>query len=166
MRDWKGNEKAKGEWPQNRGKRQDVGEKENVGPYKKFNATEKGHRPHPGEQKIEGGGRETLECCYCICSKDHHKKDFTLYQGGRPQIYSAQEVQIVGYVGKRFSQIYETLDNRQADHEVSIIEMEGKRCDRVFSILIDPRGSYTYVIPDLVDKCGFNKEVHAESWLV
>ena len=34
------------------------------------------------------------------------------YQGGRPQIYSAQEVQIVGYVGRRIPQIYATWDNR------------------------------------------------------
>ena len=44
--------------------------------------------------------------------------------------------------------------------------MDGKLCDQVVSILIDPRSNYSYVNPNLVDKCGLNKEVHAESWLV
>jgi len=31
---------------------------------------------------------------------------------------------------------------------------------------IDIGSNYRYVSPNLVDKCGFNKELHAESWLV
>jgi len=44
--------------------------------------------------------------------------------------------------------------------------MDGKLCDQVVSILIDTGSNYSYISPDLVDKCGSNKEVHAESWLV
>jgi len=40
--DWKGNEKTKGKWPQKKGRYQDVGEKENLVPCKKF-TVEKGH---------------------------------------------------------------------------------------------------------------------------
>jgi len=58
------------------------------------------------------------------------------------------------------------MDNKQVDHEASIIEMDSKICDQVVSILIDPGFSYSYVNPDLVDKCGLNNEVHANSWLV
>ena len=52
------------------------------------------------------------------------------------------------------------------DHQASIIEMDGKLCDQVISILIDRRSNYRYVSPDLVDKCGLSKEMHAEYWLV
>jgi len=52
-----------------------------------------------------------------------------LYQGGRPQNYSSQEVHTVRDVGHNIPQIYETLDNRHVDHEASIIEMEGKLYD-------------------------------------
>jgi len=58
------------------------------------------------------------------------------------------------------------MDNMQANHQASIIEMDGKLCDQFVSLLIDPRSNYSYVNPDIVDKCGFNKEVHVESWLV
>jgi len=60
--------------------------------------------------------------------------------------------------------MYVALDSRHEDHQKSIIEVEGKLCDQVVSILIDPRSSY--VNSNLVDKCGLRKEVHAKSWLV
>ena len=58
------------------------------------------------------------------------------------------------------------MDNRQEDHQASIIEMDGKICDQVIYILIDLIYNYSYVNRDLVDKCGLRKEVHVESWLV
>ena len=44
--------------------------------------------------------------------------------------------------------------------------MDGKICDQVISIFIDPGSNYNYVSPDLVDKCGLSKELHGEYWLV
>jgi len=44
--------------------------------------------------------------------------------------------------------------------------MEGKLCGQFVSILIELGSNYIYVNPDLVDKCGLRKEVHAKSWLV
>lgn len=43
---WKGNEKTKGKLTNNRGRLRDVGDKENVAPYKKFSAVDKGHKCH------------------------------------------------------------------------------------------------------------------------
>ena len=61
------------------------------------------------------------------------------YQGGRPQIYSAQEVQTIRDVGQSIHRIYATLDNRKAKHYASSIEMDSKLCDEVISILINPK---------------------------
>ena len=57
-------------------------------------------------------------------------------------------------------------NNKKADHQASIIEMDGKICDQVVCILIDPRSNYSYINHVLVDKCGLRKEERAESWLV
>ena len=46
------------------------------------------------------------------------------------------------------------------------MEMEGKLCDQVVSILIYLGSNYIYISPNPVDKCCLNKEVHAYSWLV
>ncbi len=101
------------------------------------------------------------------CSvKDHHKRDCPQYQsGGRPQTYSAQEVYTVGDVCHNIPRIA-IVGNRQTDHQASIIEMDGKICHQVVSILIDNGSNYSYINPNLVDKCGLRKEVHVESWLV
>lgn len=40
---WKGNDKNKYKWPLKRERPHDVGEKENVSPYKKFNVVQKAH---------------------------------------------------------------------------------------------------------------------------
>ena len=72
----------------------------------------------------------------------------------------------MGDVGQSIPRIYATLDNRQEDHQTSIIEIHSNFCDQVVSILIDLGSNYSYVNHDLVDKCGLNKEVHPESWLV
>jgi len=69
----------------------------------------------------------------------------------------------VGDVGQCVPQMYAMLDNMHADHQASIIEVDGKICDQVVSILIELGSNYSYVKPYLVDKCGLNKEVHVES---
>ena len=80
------------------------------------------------------------------------------------QIQSAQEAQTVGYVEQNIPKIYAMLDNRQQNHQAFIIEMDYKLFDQVVSIFIHPGSNYSHVNPDLVDKCGLNKELHAESW--
>ena len=138
--------------------------RERESPYKNFNAIKNGHGSQLGEQQNRGDGRRQLQCW--ICGKEHLQKDFSLYQGGIPQIYSAKEAQIVVDVGQSIPQIYATLDNIQEDHQESIIEMDGKLYDQFVSIFIDLGSNYSYVDSNMVDKFGLGKEVHTESWLV
>ena len=44
--------------------------------------------------------------------------------------------------------------------------MEGKLCDQIVSILIDLGSNYSYISPNMVDKCCSSKEMHVESWLM
>jgi len=46
----------------------------------------------------------------------------------------------MGDVAHIFPIIYASLENHQEDHQASIIEMEGKVCNQIVSLLID-RGS-------------------------
>ena len=45
-----------------------------------------------------------------------------------------------------------TLENRQADYQNSMVEVEGKLNQTPISILIDPRARLSYISPDLVEK--------------
>ena len=87
-------------------------------------------------------------------------------QGGKPSIYSAWEVHTIGDVQKIIPWISVVLYNKQEEHQATIIEMDHELCDLFVTILINPKSNYMYVSSDFVDKCGLNKEVHAESWLV
>ena len=49
------------------------------------------------------------------------------------------------------------MENTQADHQASIIQMEGKLQDQVVSILIDPGFKYSYGFSNLVNKYGLSK---------
>ena len=60
-------------------------------------------------------------------------------------------------VRKIIPRIYATLDNKQENHQASIINMDSKIFYQVVSILIEPGSNYSYVNPDLVDMCGLNK---------
>ena len=63
-------------------------------------------------------------------------------------------------------QIYVALDNRQADHQASVVDIEGMIFNHHVSILIDPGSNLSYVSPQTVEKCNFQQVNHAKSWLV
>jgi hypothetical protein len=63
-------------------------------------------------------------------------------------------------------QIYATVDNKQADHQASVVEMEGMIANHLVSILIDPGSNLTYVAPQVLDKCKMKPVRHAKTWLV
>eukprot|EP00253_Pinus_taeda_P006366 PITA_06366 len=161
---WKGKYKGRGKWRPNRTRPQHADGEENVAPQKRFNAARQGYGPQQQRKQHRGEDTGQLECW--TCGEEHLRRDCLSYQGGRPKMYSAQEAQTVGNVGQSIPRIYGAVDNGQTKHQAFIIEMDDKICDQVISILIDPRSNYSYVIPNLVDKCGLNKESHAESWFL
>jgi len=44
--------------------------------------------------------------------------------------------------------------------------MEGKFCNHVISILVDPSSNYSNISPKLVEKCKLAKDLHGEPWLI
>jgi hypothetical protein len=63
----------------------------------------------------------------------------------------------------RFMQL---VDNKQADHQASVVEMEGMIANHLVSILIDPGSNLSYVAPQTVDKCKLQPVRHVKPWLV
>jgi hypothetical protein len=50
-------------------------------------------------------------------------------------------------------QIYAALDNNQADHQASMVEIEGMIFNHLVSVLIDPGSNLSFIAPKAVDKC-------------
>jgi hypothetical protein len=63
-------------------------------------------------------------------------------------------------------QIYAVVDNKQADHQASMVEMEGMIDNNLISILIDPGSNLSYVAPHIVDKCKLQPHRDTKPWLV
>jgi hypothetical protein len=58
------------------------------------------------------------------------------------------------------------LDNKQADHQALVVEMEGMITNRLVFILIDLGSNLSYVAPQTVDKCKMHPVRHVKPWLV
>ena len=71
----------------------------------------------------------------------------------------------VGDLVRTIPMINATLENRQADYQTSMVEVEGKLNQIHISILIDPGASLSYISPNLVEKCKLSVEKFARFWL-
>ena len=60
---------------------------------------------------------------------------------------------IVGDLARTMSRINATLENKQADYQPSMVEVEGKVNQIPIYILIDLGASLSYIYPSLVETC-------------
>jgi len=56
--------------------------------------------------------------------------------------------------------IYAAMDNKQADHQDSVVEMEGMIASHLVFILIDLGSNLSYVAPQAVDKYKLQQHKH------
>jgi hypothetical protein len=69
-------------------------------------------------------------------------------------------------MGSRMPRIYAALDNRQAEFQSHMIEVEGMINNRPLVILIDSGASHSYIDPRVVESLNLMKSKHEKSWLV
>jgi hypothetical protein len=128
-------------------------------PYQSGN---KPFRTAPG--KTNNTKREPLKCW--DCGEEHLLRDWPHRQQDNRRVNNIQEATIVNDASSSMPQIYAVLDNRQFDHQASVVEMEGMISNHLVSILIDPSSNLSYVSPQTVDKCKLQQVKHVKSWLV
>jgi hypothetical protein len=69
-------------------------------------------------------------------------------------------------VARSVLQIYATLDNNQANHQVSVVEIAGMIFNHLLSVLIDPSSNLSYIAPRVVDKCKIQPQKQTKTSLV
>ena len=72
----------------------------------------------------------------------------------------------MGQVARTIPRIYDALEDCQADHQSTMVEVEGKIVEQYVSILIEPGSTHSYITPRIVEICAFKKLKHSKSWLV
>jgi hypothetical protein len=100
------------------------------------------------------------------CGEEHLLREFPHQQQNRKRIYNVQEATTINDVARSVPQIYAALDNKQADHQGSVVEMEGMITNHLVSILVDPSSNLSYIGPKAIDKCKLQPHKHAKPWLV
>ena len=67
-------------------------------------------------------------------------------ESARPA-YNIQEAEIVGQVARAVPRIYATLEDRQADHQSTMVEVASNIVEQSVSVLIDPGSTHIYITP-------------------
>jgi hypothetical protein len=66
-------------------------------------------------------------------------------------------------MGKYVSRIYAALDNKQAEYQSHMIEVEGMINNQTLAILIDSRASHGYINPKMVESLQLPRRKHRKS---
>ena len=81
-------------------------------------------------------------------------------------ISRVREATTVNDIARNIPTISAALENRQAEHQATMVEMDGKISDIPVIVLIDPGASLSYISPGIVEKCKIKPEKFQQSWLV
>ena len=108
--------------------------------------------------------REPLQCWGC--GGNHMRRNYSHEIGNVRQVHNVQEAETVGQVARTIPRIYAALEDRQADHQSTVVEVEGKIAEQYVYVLIEPGYTHSYITPRIVEICAFNKLKHIKSWLV
>ena len=81
-------------------------------------------------------------------------------------VHTIQEETTVGDVENEMPIINAALENRQADHKTSMVEIESMVQNKPIPILIDPGASLSYVSPSIAKSCKLHLKKFEKSWLV
>ena len=72
----------------------------------------------------------------------------------------------MGQIERTIYRIYAALEDHQAYHQLTVVEVEGKIAKQYISIFIDPRSTHNYISPKFVEICVFKKTKNNKWWLV
>ena len=94
------------------------------------------------------------------------RRYFPLENGSARPAYNIQEAEIVGQAARAVPRIYAALEDHQADHQSTVVEVAGKIVEQTIFVLIDLGSTHSYITPRVVEICAFKKVKHRKYWLV
>jgi hypothetical protein len=117
---------------------------------------------------VEVGGqrpRHTPIQCWG-CQGDHKYRDCPHKNIKMRVVHNVQQAKTMEDMGNIIPRIYATLDNKQAEFQSHIIEVEGMINNHAFNILIDSGASHSYIDPKIVESLHLPRNKHGKYWLV
>jgi hypothetical protein len=100
------------------------------------------------------------------CKGDHRFRDCP-HRGEKSRVvHNVQRAETVEDMGRYVPRIYAALDNKQAEYQSHMIEVEGMINNQTLAILIDSGASHSYIDPKMVESLQLPRRKHGKSWLV
>ena len=103
--------------------------------------------------------KEPLKCWGC--GEPHLLRDYP--HRNVHMLMRDREATTVNDIARNIPTISAALENWQAEHQATMVEMEGNISDLPVSILIDPGASLSYISPKIVEKCNLKTEKFQQS---
>jgi predicted aspartyl protease len=100
------------------------------------------------------------------CKEDHRFRDCPHRGKKGRDVHNVQRAETVEDMGRNVSSIYASLDNKQAEYQSHMIEVEGMINNQTLVILIDSGASHSYIGPKMVESFRLPRIKHGKSWLV
>jgi hypothetical protein len=100
------------------------------------------------------------------CKGDHIFRDCPHRSEKVRIVHNVQQAEIVEDMGINVSRIYAALDNKQAEYQSHMIEMEGMINNQTIAILNYSGASHSYIDPKMVESLHLPRSKHEKSWLV
>ena len=89
--------------------------------------------------------KEFVKCWEC--NGPHYASVCPNWKKAVSNIHTVQEEMTVGELARTMPRINAALENRQADYQTSMVEVEGMVNQTPVTILIDPGASLSYISP-------------------
>jgi hypothetical protein len=120
----------------------------------------------PREPKtIETGGQRPrqppIQCWGC--KGDHMYRDCPQRGEKWRTVHNVQQAETMEDMGRNVPRIYEALDNKKAEYQSHMIEVEGMINNQTIVILIDSRASHSYIDPKMVESLHLPRINHGKS---
>ena len=81
-------------------------------------------------------------------------------------VHNVKQDETMEDMGRNVPRIYATFENKQAEYQSHMIEVEGMINNQTISILIDSGASHSYIDPKMVESLHFPRSKHGNFWLV
>jgi hypothetical protein len=105
-----------------------------------------------------------MQCWGC---KGDHRFRYCPHKGEKSRVvHNVQQAETMEDMGRYVPRIYATLDNKQAEYQSHMIEVEGMINNQTIAILIDSGTSHSYIDPKIVESLQFPRSKNGKSWLV
>ena len=118
-----------------------------------------------GMKKFGDNPHEPLKCWEC--GEPHLRRNYPrLISENIIVVHNLQEASTVGDMSRSLHRINAAIDDRQANHQCSVVEIEGKINNTRISILIDLGATLSYITPVIVESNKLKKMRQKKSWMV